>query len=119
MASPASASRSQSNARFTRTLLFWLALLLALAQVAAVRHAYSHNPLEAGTQSTGSKHSGGVADCGLCIVAAGIGGAAPPGASLSLPVLPQQQAAATPAIAAPLAAQQRPYAIRAPPVTAS
>lgn len=104
--------------RCTRMALLALALLMALAQAVAIRHAYSHTPGEAATHS-GAKHPGGLAHCETCIVAAAIGGAAPPGPAL-LPVAaalpaPDLTAAFAPRSAPPL----RPYAIRAPPRIAS
>ena len=46
-----------STSRLVRIALLWLALVLAVAQVVAVRHVYSHAPGESSSQS-GSKHSG-------------------------------------------------------------
>jgi hypothetical protein len=84
----------------------------------AIQHPYSHSLGETTAQSAG-KHPGGVAHCELCIVAAAIGGAAPPTPAL-------QFAAATqdlPPVVAPAvrhhAPPQRPYAIRAPPAIVS
>jgi hypothetical protein len=98
--------------------LLWLALVLALAQVVAIRHAYSHTPGEAGTQS-GGKHPGGLAHCEACIAVVALGAGAPPATPLFLAALehqlPQPVAPADHAIAP----QQRPYAIRAPPAIAS
>jgi hypothetical protein len=107
------------SARTTRIVLLWLALLLALAQVVAVRHTYSHTLADGASSSVPVKHPGGLGHCDLCVVAAGIGGAAPPSTALSLPVVEQQSAQV--AVQAPVASAlpHRPYAIRAPPVIAS
>jgi len=104
--------------RFARLALLWLALVMALAQTVAVRHAYSHTTAETLAQNAG-KHPGGLAHCEACIAVAAIGGAAPPAAPL-LFAAPAQQLPQLLALAAPrIAPQQRPYAIRAPPATAS
>ena len=106
-----------STSRFARVALLWLALVLALAQVVAIRHAYSHTPGETTSQS-GGKHSGGLAHCDACVVAAALGAGAPPSTPLTFAALDQQ---APPAIAFAIQAaapQHRPYAIRAPPASA-
>lgn len=109
-----SRSSAPASRRVVRIALLWLALVMAIAQTVALLHAYSHSPDETSSQSAG-KHPGGLAHCQSCIVAASIGGAAPPGPALLLPTLGQQ----LPQVVAParehLAPQQRPYAIRAPP----
>jgi hypothetical protein len=110
---------SLRNIRFTRTALLWLALLLALAQTAAIRHVYSHTLNESAAQF-GGKHPGSLAQCETCIVAAALGGAAPPGPALPIAAAAQQ----APLLPAPalqhIAPQQRqPYAIRAPPTAVS
>ena len=56
---------SRARLRFARTALLWLALVMALAQVVAIRHAYSHAPGESSSQS-GAKHPGGLAHCEVC-----------------------------------------------------
>src|SRR6187551_231750 len=78
-----------STSRFARIALLWLALVLAVAQVVAVRHAYSHAPGE-GTSQSGSKHSGGLAHCDVCVAAAAVGTGAPPASALSIAALAQQ-----------------------------
>ena len=114
MPSQPSTLASLRSLRFMRMALLWLALVLGLAQTVAIAHGYSHSPDETATQSAG-KHPGGVAHCQSCIVAASIGGAAPPMLALQIVTAQQQQ----PRIAAPAAQhsapKQRPYAIRAPP----
>jgi hypothetical protein len=103
-----------------RLALLWLALALvmALAQTVAVRHAYSHTTAEA-LALKGGKHSGGLAQCDSCIVAAAIGGAAPPAAPLLFAAPAQQPPLLVARVAPQFAPQQRPYAIRAPPAFAS
>lgn len=98
-------------------VLLWLALVLAVAQVVAIRHAYTHTPGE-GTNQSG-KHPGGLTHCDACIAAVALGGAAPPPA----PLLFAAPAAQHPHLFAPakqfIAPQPRPYAIRAPPAISS
>jgi hypothetical protein len=95
--------------------LLWIALLLPLAQLATVAHAFLHQPQEA-TVAANDKQGPAGAHCDLCVLSAvvGAGGAAssPPQAAL----LPLAQAApvhiaADPALAAPAS----PYRSRAPP----
>ena len=104
--------------RFARIALLWLALAMALAQLVAVRHVYSHVPGEAGTQ-TGSKHSGGVAQCDACIAAVALGAGGPPAAALVIAAIRNPSPPPITAVVASIAPQQRPYAIRAPPISAS
>lgn len=104
--------------RLARMTLVWLALVLALAQAVAIRHAYSHEPADAASHAAG-KHPGGLAHCNACIAAAAIGGTAPPSAALVLPALAQQRPELAARTAHYTGAQQRPYAIRAPPLAAS
>ena len=99
-------------------MLVWLAIMVALAQVVAIRHAYSHTPGESSRQSSG-KHPAGLAQCEACIAAGALGTAAPP-------AVPQQYAPLArqlPQLVAPahqlIAPQLRPYAIRAPPASSS
>ena len=118
MAFPPPAPACQPRSRKAPALLLWLALLLAIAQTIAIRHAYTHAPGEAPPTSQG-KHAGGLAHCHSCIVAATLGGGALPATPLLLLAVAEQQ----PAIFAPAAEhaspQDRPYAIRAPPAIAS
>ena len=100
--------------RVARTALLWLALVMALAQLAAIRHAYSHTPEQASTQS-GGKHPGGLAHCDACIAAVALGAGAPPAVPQFF-AAPDQQLPCVVAIAGHTAPpQQRPYPIRAPP----
>lgn len=101
-----------------RIALLWLALLLALAQTVAIQHVYSHSPGEARASSAG-KHPGGLAHCDSCIVAAALGGAAPPTVALLLPMLAQQLPRVHQTAAQQPGPQYRSYAIRAPPAIAS
>ena len=118
MVSPHFACATLRGLRFGRAVLLWLAVLVALAQVVAIRHAYSHTAGEPSRQSSG-KHPGGIAHCHSCIVAATIGGGAPPTSALLLLALADLQ----PAIFAPAVERStprnRPYAIRAPPAIAT
>lgn len=118
MASRPFAPASPRGVRFARMALLALALLLALAQGLAIRHAYSHAPGEATTQS-GGKHPGGLAHCEACVVAAAIGGAAPPATPLLFAAAAAQQPQPQASTGQAPAPQQRPYAIRAPPASAS
>lgn len=118
MASRPSPLASLRGIRFARLALLWLVLVMALAQTVAIRHSYSHTTAETLAQNAG-KHPGGLAHCESCIAAAAIGGAAPPTSPL-LFAAPAQQLPHLVALAAPhFAPQQRPYAIRAPPVAIS
>jgi hypothetical protein len=106
-----------SSSRFARIALLWLALVLAVGQVIAVRHAYSHAPGESSSQS-GGKHSGGLAHCDACVAAAALGAGPPPASPLFFAASDQQAPLlVTPADPA-VAPRQQPYAIRAPPAIA-
>ena len=118
MVSRSFASVSLRGIRLARTALLWLALVVGLAQVVAIRHAYSHVPGETTTQS-GGKHPGGLAQCDACIAAVALGGSAPPPAPFVFAASPQQFAQLFAPADCPLAPQQRPYAIRAPPAISS
>ena len=102
--------------RFARMALLWMALLLALAQTAAIRHSYSHAPGETSSES-GAKHTGGLAHCQTCIVAASMGCGAPPCAALTLATFVDQPTSVSPPALRLFAPQHQPYAIRASPVT--
>lgn len=104
--------------RMARIALLWLALVMGMAQALAIQHGYSHSPGEPATQAAG-KHPGGLAHCNSCIAAATLGGAASPAGMLLLAVATHQAPHIFTATAPRLAPQQRPYAIRAPPSTAS
>ena len=104
--------------RLARIALLWLALVMGLAQTLAIQHGYSHSPGESTTQA-GGKHPGGLAHCNSCIAAATLGGAAPPAGLPLLAVATQQAPHIFTATAPRPAPQQRPYANRAPPSSAS
>jgi hypothetical protein len=106
------------NSRLLRVALLWLALLVALAQTLAVAHASTHGPDETTAQAAG-KHPGGLAHCLSCIVAAAVGGAAPPASALPLAVATHPAPLAVALAVFPASPQSRPYAIRAPPRLAS
>jgi hypothetical protein len=106
-----------STSRFARIALLWLALVLAVAQLAAIRHAYSHAPGESTSQS-GSKHPGGLAHCDACVATAALGAGAPPCVALFVATLDQQAPPVLAPVARAAAPQQRPYAARAPPAIA-
>jgi hypothetical protein len=112
------AHATHRSSRLARVALLWLALVLALAQTVAIRHAYSHAPGETASSSSG-KHPGGLAHCHSCIVAASVGGAAPPTSALLFAATQQQLPHVAEPVAQHAAPRQRPYAIRAPPVSAT
>lgn len=99
--------------------LVWLALVLALAQVAAIRHAYSHAPGEQASGKSSGKHSGSLAHCDACVAAVALGSGAPPPPPVLFAAGTEQLEHGSAAAVHSLAPQQRPYAIRAPPVLAS
>ncbi|MFC5496844.1 hypothetical protein ACFPOE_04795 [Caenimonas terrae] len=118
MAFAPSALASHRSTRLARAALLWLALAIALAQLVAVRHVYTHSIGDNTTQS-GGKHRGGVAHCEGCVAAVALGGAAPPPAALLFAALEQHTPQPLAFADHPVAPQQRPYAIRAPPAIAS
>lgn len=63
--------------------LLWLALLLPLAQAASVAHGAVHAATPGGVGD--GKQAPQDAGCGLCLVAAAVGGGVPAGAPPSLP----------------------------------
>jgi hypothetical protein len=95
--------------------LFWLVLLLPVAQSAAAWHVYSHGQAEAGERDQGkpAPHS---AQCDLCLAAAAVSGGALVGTPPSLVLLSARHALPEPATAsvwqAPAALA---YLSRAPP----
>ncbi len=101
--------------RFAPIALFWLALLLAAAQTIAICHGYGHAPVETSSHS-GGKHPGGLAHCNSCIVAAGIGGGAPPAATPLPAPFVRQPLPLSIAAAESFAPSHQPYTIRAPPI---
>ena len=104
--------------RLGRTLLLWLAVLVALAQVVAIRHAYSHTPGESSRQS-GGKHPGGLAQCEACIAAVALCTAAPPAVPLLFAALARQLPQRFAPVDQLVVPHVRPYAIRAPPASSS
>ncbi|MCY7320018.1 MAG: hypothetical protein LH617_15080 [Ramlibacter sp.] len=114
MASRPLASTLHQRLRSMRAVLLWLAMVMAVAQLVALRHGYSHSPSESASAAAG-KHAGGLAHCPTCIVAAGIGGAAPVTSGVLLPAQAQQPLPLPILAAGQFALQHRPYAIRAPP----
>ena len=105
------------SSRRVRLGLLWLALLVALAQAIAIGHSYTHDASDSPARSSG-QHPGGLAHCLSCVAAAAVGGAAPPTSALPLLALaPPSPRTSTP-VPVRFAPQQRPYAIRAPPVLA-
>lgn len=117
MASPTSALALLRNLRCARVVLLALALVIALAQAVAIGHGYSHGPAEGAAQSAG-KHLGGLAHCHVCIAAAAVGGAPPPGLAPIVFTATQQQPPAFAHNSQLFTPHQRPYAIRAPPTIA-
>lgn len=100
--------------RIAHRWLFWLALMLPLAQAAAGVHALSH--------VTGERTGDGIAHlvhCDLCLAAADLAGGAPAAEPASLPPTAAVEARIAAPFAAPAerAADYRPPA-RAPPASA-
>jgi hypothetical protein len=104
--------------RFGRMALLWLALVLGAAQAIAVAHVYTHARAEAPSQSAG-KHAGGAAQCNSCILAATVGGGAPPAHSFLPVTFVGHPVPASVTVVALFALPPRPYAIRAPPALAA
>ena len=71
--SAAMRSRPHPSSRRRLSWLLWLGLLFVCAQAAANAHAISHLGQELGSRDGGIVH----AQCELCLLGAGIGGAAP------------------------------------------
>ena len=67
--------------------LFWLALLLPVAQSAAAWHAYTHHPVGAADEQPAQ-----AAHCDLCLAAAAVDGGALVGAQAALQALDAQHA---------------------------
>jgi hypothetical protein len=102
--------------RMPRTWLLWLALLVAAGHSLATWHPYTHTPLELAGQS-GKQHA--LSACDVCLTAAAALGAAPPAVppAIASP-LAGPAIRPLPSAALPHAPVRRPYAIRAPPLTA-
>ncbi|MCG2595712.1 hypothetical protein LZ009_23285 [Ramlibacter sp. XY19] len=93
--------------------VFWLALLLPLAQLGAAVHGYAH--LQDPTRSSSDKHL--LASCDVCVAAAVIGAGAAPAAThaaLPLPAV-EHDAPRDVAHVAPALVAAAPYQSRAPP----
>jgi hypothetical protein len=103
--------------RAPRTWLLGLALLVAAGHSLATWHPYTHTTSELAAQAAGKQHA--LSACDVCLTAAAALGAAPPAVP---PVLaaPMAEPAPKPSSLATVshAAARRPYAIRAPPITA-
>ena len=78
--------RHRSSTRQRWAWLFWLALLLPLAQTAAAWHAYSHVEKEVAGHAHG-KQAPGLAHCDLCLTAAALSGGALVGENHILPLV--------------------------------
>lgn len=100
--------------RLGRMALLWLVLVLAGAQTIAIGHPYSHGPGEPSSQSAG-KHAGSLAHCNLCIVAASIGGGAPPASAVFIGAVLREAVPLSTLAVELFAPPYQPYAIRAPP----
>lgn len=92
-------------------LALWLALLLPLAQAAAVRHEVSHlSDPQTQRQGLTAEH------CGLCLAAAALGGLAPPAQCDAAVLLAPSQALAEAPAPDPLTPRALlGYRSRAPP----
>ena len=95
--------------------LVWLALLLPVAQSAAVWHGYSHVLRSAGSHDD-DKRSLPAAHCDQCLAAASVGGGALPGSPPVLPIAPARHERPRGAASIPWLASTTPaYLSRAPP----
>jgi hypothetical protein len=95
--------------------LFWLALLLPVAQSAAAWHGYSHVQTESSERDQGKQAPHG-AQCDLCLSAAGLSGGALMGRPPSLALLATRHALPQPAATSVWQAPPAlPYLSRAPP----
>jgi Protein of unknown function (DUF2946) len=110
--------RAPRSSRFSRrclTWLVWLGLLLPFAQVSAAVHALSHARADASRDSDG-KQAPQASHCDLCLVAAAIGGAAPPAkAATFVPVAVGHELAPVNFAGVWPAAPAHAYRSRAPP----
>lgn len=100
--------------------LLWLALLLPVAQAAALWHGVSHagNPAAVAAGGVAGKHGVGQAPCDACLAAAAVIGGALPGARLAVAALPLHEPAPTlPGVAWRPAAAPAAYRSRAPPLS--
>lgn len=99
--------------RVAHRWLFWLALILPIAQAMAGAHAFSH---VGDRQDDGIVH---LVDCDLCLTAAHLAGGAPAAAPASLPAGQATHAVPLPgAVAAPRAVSHGLPPARGPPASA-
>jgi hypothetical protein len=103
--------------RMPRTWLLWLALLVATGHSFATLHPYTHSISDLAAQAAGKQHA--LSACDVCLTAAAALGAAPPALPPAI-VSPLAGPAIEPLPSAAIshAPVRRPYAIRAPPLTA-
>ena len=101
------------------TWLLWLALVLPIAQSAALWHGLVQHESAAGgaVGANDGKQLPHGSHCELCLAAAGVTGAAPMAALVAMPLLSGADRAAPPAAAARVAAAPAlAYRSRAPPL---
>ena len=110
--------RSPSLTRATLAWLVALALLLPVAQFAAVWHGYSHVVSQT-SPDNGHRSLPGLAHCDLCLTAASLGNSGPPLAAAALRLAPPSADAAPAANVpgVPPAPALLAYLSRAPPFT--
>jgi hypothetical protein len=109
------ASAHKPNLHRSLSWLFWLALLLPVAQAAATWHGYSHGQAETSGRDQG-KQAPHTAQCDLCLAAAAVIGGALTGRPPSLAVLAARHALPQPATASVWQALPTlAYLSRAPP----
>ncbi len=115
MAMPPSSQRPRRRL----TWLLWLALVLPIAQSAALWHGLAQHDAAAGQteRAVDGKQAPHATHCDLCLAAAGVTGAAPVVAVPAVPLLRGRDCAAPRTDAAPsLAAAATGYRSRAPPL---
>ena len=115
MAMPPSSRRPRQGL----TWLLWLALVLPIAQSAALWHTLAQHDAAAGQAQSAvdGKQAPHATHCDLCLAAAGVTGVAPMAAVSAVPLLRGTDAAAPGANAAPSAAAAAlGYQSRAPPL---
>ncbi len=100
--------------------LLWFALLLPVAQAAALWHGVSHAGSPGAVVGSGdaAKHGVGQAPCDACLAAAAVIGGAAPAARLPVAAVPPRQPAPTlSGVAWLLTAAPAAYRSRAPPLS--
>jgi hypothetical protein len=103
--------------RMPRMWLLWLALLVVAGHSQATLHPYTHSISDLAAQTAGKQHA--LSACDVCLTAAAALGAAPPALPPVLASLAVEPAIRPlPPAVIPHAPVRRPYAIRAPPLTA-